>query len=143
MAMSVKRIDPASLNLKEQVVSINRVTKVVKGGKNLSFSALVVIGDPGAKVRLTQPTRRAKEELYGLEIAHDIQETPERTRPPGEAARQSCAAGPTQAGEGFSGSWGGWFVGRRPRPGRRFGGGCRRRFGAGRAIQRKRTAFSE
>jgi small subunit ribosomal protein S5 len=38
------------LNLKEQVVSINRVTKVVKGGKNLSFSALVVIGDPEAKV---------------------------------------------------------------------------------------------
>jgi small subunit ribosomal protein S5 len=46
----VKRIDPATLNLKEQVVAINRVTKVVKGGKNLSFSALVVIGDPGAKV---------------------------------------------------------------------------------------------
>src|SRR5678815_2384542 len=47
---SAKRIDPATLNLKEQVVAINRVTKVVKGGKNLSFSALVVIGDPSAKV---------------------------------------------------------------------------------------------
>ena len=46
----VKRIDPQTLNLKEQVVSINRVTKVVKGGKNLSFSALVVVGDPSAKV---------------------------------------------------------------------------------------------
>ena len=46
----VKRIDPATLNLKEQVVSINRVTKVVKGGKNMSFSALVVVGDPAAKV---------------------------------------------------------------------------------------------
>lgn len=34
------------LNLKDQVVDINRVTKVVKGGKNLSFSALVVVGDP-------------------------------------------------------------------------------------------------
>src|SRR6266704_1600804 len=45
-----KRIDPNSLNLKEQVVSINRVTKVVKGGKNMSFSALVVVGDPAAKV---------------------------------------------------------------------------------------------
>ena len=45
-----KRIDPNTLNLKEQVVSINRVTKVVKGGKNMSFSALVVVGDPGAKV---------------------------------------------------------------------------------------------
>ena len=50
MATIAKRIDPATLNLKEQVVAINRVTKVVKGGKNLSFSALVVIGDPSAKV---------------------------------------------------------------------------------------------
>jgi small subunit ribosomal protein S5 len=50
MATITKRIDPNTLNLKEQVVSINRVTKVVKGGKNMSFSALVVIGDPGAKV---------------------------------------------------------------------------------------------
>jgi small subunit ribosomal protein S5 len=46
----IKKVDPNSLNLKEHVVSINRVTKVVKGGKNLSFSALVVVGDPGAKV---------------------------------------------------------------------------------------------
>jgi len=47
---AAKRIDAGSLNLKEQVVAINRVTKVVKGGKNLSFSALVVIGDPGEKI---------------------------------------------------------------------------------------------
>ncbi len=47
---AVKKVDPQLFNLKEQVVSINRVTKVVKGGKNLSFSALVVVGDAGAKV---------------------------------------------------------------------------------------------
>ena len=40
-----QKIDPAELDLKDTVVSINRVTKVVKGGKNLSFSALVVVGD--------------------------------------------------------------------------------------------------
>ncbi len=40
-----EKIDPSQLDLKDTVVSINRVTKVVKGGKNLSFSALVVIGD--------------------------------------------------------------------------------------------------
>ena len=40
-----QKIDPAQLDIKDTVVSINRVTKVVKGGKNLSFSALVVVGD--------------------------------------------------------------------------------------------------
>ena len=40
-----QKIDPSQLDLKDTVVSINRVTKVVKGGKNLSFSALVVVGD--------------------------------------------------------------------------------------------------
>jgi small subunit ribosomal protein S5 len=45
-----KKIDANRLNLKDQVVSINRVTKVVKGGKNMSFAALVVIGDPAEGV---------------------------------------------------------------------------------------------
>ncbi|MCS5670283.1 MAG: 30S ribosomal protein S5 [Vicinamibacterales bacterium] len=40
-----EKIDPTDLDLRDMVVSINRVTKVVKGGKNLSFSALVVVGD--------------------------------------------------------------------------------------------------
>jgi small subunit ribosomal protein S5 len=44
------RIDPSTLQLKDQVININRVTKVVKGGKNLSFSALVVVGDGGGHI---------------------------------------------------------------------------------------------
>src|ERR1700753_1166775 len=58
--VSAKSLDTQNLNLKEQVVSINRVTKVVKGGKNMSFSALVVVGDPGAKV-VGVGTGKAKE----------------------------------------------------------------------------------
>ncbi len=56
----VRPIDAAGLNLKEHVVSINRVTKVVKGGKNLSFSALVVVGDADARV-VGYATGKAKE----------------------------------------------------------------------------------
>jgi small subunit ribosomal protein S5 len=59
-ATATKPIDPQGLNLKEHVVSINRVTKVVKGGKNLSFSALVVVGDPEARV-VGYATGKAKE----------------------------------------------------------------------------------
>src|SRR6478672_10633338 len=40
-----ERIDAGQLDIKDTVVNISRVTKVVKGGKNLSFSALVVVGD--------------------------------------------------------------------------------------------------
>src|SRR6201993_2578979 len=50
MPTAKKRLDAGSYQLKDQVVAINRVTKVVKGGKNLSFAALVVVGDPTAAV---------------------------------------------------------------------------------------------
>jgi small subunit ribosomal protein S5 len=46
----MERIDASGLDLKDQVISINRVTKVVKGGKNLSFSALVVVGNENGVV---------------------------------------------------------------------------------------------
>ena len=44
--LAIRRpLEVSANSLKDQVVAINRVTKVVKGGKNLSFSALVVVGD--------------------------------------------------------------------------------------------------
>lgn len=45
-----QRISAQGLNLKDQLISINRVTKVVKGGKNMSFAALVVVGDEAGHV---------------------------------------------------------------------------------------------
>ncbi|MEN3332984.1 MAG: small subunit ribosomal protein [Blastocatellia bacterium] len=46
----MERIDASGLDLKDQVISINRVTKVVKGGKNLSFAALVIVGNENGVV---------------------------------------------------------------------------------------------
>jgi small subunit ribosomal protein S5 len=50
MRQPKQRITSQGLDLTDQVISINRVTKVVKGGKNLSFAALVVVGDGAGHV---------------------------------------------------------------------------------------------
>ncbi|NMA65950.1 MAG: 30S ribosomal protein S5 [Clostridiaceae bacterium] len=46
----MQKIDSSTLDLKEKVVNISRVTKVVKGGRNFRFSALVVVGDENGHV---------------------------------------------------------------------------------------------
>lgn len=88
--LSSEKILADGLDLKDQVISINRVTKVVKGGKNLSFAALVVIGDQngivgfgtGKAKEVPQAIRKAIESakrnlirvpLRGTTLPHQIQ----------------------------------------------------------------------
>jgi small subunit ribosomal protein S5 len=52
MNQAISRIDPAELNLNDKLIDVNRVAKVMKGGKRLRFSALVVTGDSAGHVGL-------------------------------------------------------------------------------------------
>ncbi len=83
------RINPDGLELAETVVAINRVAKVVKGGKRFSFSVLVVVGDKKGRVgssigkakeiqaAIQKAVARAKKELvavplHGVTIPHSV-----------------------------------------------------------------------
>ncbi len=79
----MERIDPNSLDLKDKLVYLNRVAKVVKGGKRFSFNAIVVVGDGNGHVgcglgkakevpaAIRKAVDRAKKSLFKIPLVND------------------------------------------------------------------------
>ena len=80
--MKREMIDPKSLELNDKVVAIKRVSKTVKGGRNMRFAALVVVGDKnghvgaglGKAAEVPEAIRKAKEDALKNMVALTIDE---------------------------------------------------------------------
>ena len=92
MPRVTKKLDAGSFQLKDQVVSINRVTKVVKGGKNMSFAALVVAFLAFGLLKLP-PVRGAALGLLAAAILFTIQASLAPHVPPPPSAYAGVADG--------------------------------------------------
>ena len=72
----MNRIDASTLDLKERVVSINRVAKTVKGGRNMRFSTVVVVGDANGIVGAGMGDAKKhliKVPIVNTTIPHEVQ----------------------------------------------------------------------
>ena len=103
------RIDPEGLNLKDKVVFINRVAKVVKGGRRFSFAALVVVGDgegtvgigKGKAAEVPEAIRKAVEHAKKSLLKFPIREGTIPHRIVGRFCSDSVVMNPAQKGTGL------------------------------------------
>ncbi len=80
MSGTIRKVNPTGLDLKDRLVAINRVTKVTKGGRTFTFSAIVVVGDENGVVgyglgkasevtaAITKGVEEAKKNLYKIPV---------------------------------------------------------------------------
>jgi small subunit ribosomal protein S5 len=105
----VGRIDPEGLNLKDKVVFINRVAKVVKGGRRFSFAALVVVGDgegtvgigKGKATEVPEAIRKAVEQAKKSLLKFPLRDGTIPHRIIGKYGSGSVVMNPAQKGTGL------------------------------------------
>ena len=103
------RIDPEGMNLKDKVVFINRVAKVVKGGRRFSFAALVVVGDgegtvgigKGKATEVPEAIRKAVEQAKKSLLKFPLRDGTIPHRIIGKYGSGSVVMNPAQKGTGL------------------------------------------